>query len=132
MAEELRISPDGILRTSRSGSMTQAKVAAFVEQARAILETVTEAEPLLVLVDSRQTGKLSATARKAFAQLSRDPRVGKVAVFGLGRYVRMVVSFVNRATGKNNVRFFDSEQQALAWLQTPLPGQVPPGDESGR
>jgi hypothetical protein len=118
MVDELRTSQDGILRTSHSGEMTKEDVDVILKKATAALELATEEKPLLVLMDARQTGKFSATARKAFAQLDRDPRVGKVAVVGLGRYMRIAVSFINKAAGREHIRFFESEEQALAWLKS--------------
>ena len=119
MADKLHIDQDGILRTSHSGDMTKEDVDVILKNATAALELATEEKPLLILMDARQVGKFSSTARKAFAQLDRDPRVGKVAVVGLGRYMRVAIGFINKAVGREHLRLFESEEQALAWLKAP-------------
>jgi hypothetical protein len=92
--------------------------AALEEFAKSFLKTATETEPLHILMDSRDAGKPTARARKTFAKLGRDPRIGKCAVVGgIERYSRVMAGLINRAVGRNNIRFFQSEEKAIAWLK---------------
>lgn len=68
-------------------------------------------------------GKLSPAARKTFAGLSRDQRVGKCAILGLGRYQGLMVNFFNRTAGRDKVRLCLSLEQALDWLTPSSEGQ---------
>ncbi len=115
MLYDLRMDDDGILQIfySDKGKERDAVFKAF----DSFLDAATEAEPLLLLVDGRRTAKLSKTARKTFAKLGRDPRVGKCAILGAGRYVRLMVNFFNKAAGRDNIYLFESKEKAIAWLK---------------
>jgi hypothetical protein len=117
MAHELQLGDDSITRVAFIGDMGKEEIEAYIEDNRPILETATEAEPQLVLYNASREGKMSAAARKALVELNRDPRMGKMAVIGARRYTRVLVSFVLKASRQNNVRFFDLEQEAVAWLK---------------
>lgn len=71
------------------------------------------------LVDSSHQGKLTARTRKIFTDQSRTSDVGKVAVFGSNRFVRVMATFMIKASGRKNlsIQFFETEDEALAWLQ---------------
>jgi hypothetical protein len=43
--------------------------------------------------------------------------LGKAATIGVDRYTRVLIGFVLKATGRDNIRLFDTEEQALAWLR---------------
>jgi hypothetical protein len=116
MAHELGMGDDGILRVVLIGYMGKEEAEAFVEDTLPFRETVTEAEPLRVLWDASQAGKTSWAGRKAYNKLNSDRRVGKVAAVGANRYTRVLGSFVLKATGRDNIHFFDSEEEAMAWL----------------
>lgn len=117
MAHEIRMRDDGVLWVAQIGYVDEADMAAFLEGLTPFLEAATETQPLLILSDTSRTGKLSASARKLLAGLGRDPRLRKTAILGTGRYTRVVASFINKAAGRDNIRFFDSEQEAVAWLK---------------
>jgi hypothetical protein len=82
------------------------------------LESATETEPLLLLSDVSRLGKVSVKARSALAGLSGDPRLGKNAILGSSRYQRVLATFIDKAVGRDNIRFFDTEAEALAWLKS--------------
>lgn len=117
MAHEMHMGDDGILRFAFIGDMGEEGVEAFIEDFTPFLEAATEAEPLVILADASQAGKTSSAARKAYVRLNRDLRGGKVAVVGSRRYGRVLVSFILKATGRDNIRFFESEEKALTWLK---------------
>jgi hypothetical protein len=55
--------------------------------------------------------------RKAFFDLNSDPRLGKSATVGVDRYTRVLLDFMLKATKRDNIRLFDTEEEALAWLK---------------
>jgi hypothetical protein len=118
MAHEIRMRDDGILWVALIGYyVDDVDIDAFIEELTPFLESATEMQPLLILSDTSRASKLSASARKHLASLGRDPRFRKTAILGTGRYIRVVAGFINKAAGRDNIRFFDSEQEAVDWLK---------------
>lgn len=118
MAYELYMGDDGILRTVFLSDIKPGELQAFQERALSFIKAGKESgQPLCVLVDARQAGKMDAQARKTVIGLDRENPEGKVAILGLSRYVRVIVMLVNKALGKENIQGFDTEQEALAWLK---------------
>jgi hypothetical protein len=117
MTHELEMRDDGILRLALIGDVEKEEIEAYVRDVTPFLQAATEAEPLLILSDSSRMGKMSSAARKVFAGRIRDPRVGKVAIVGGKRYIRVLVGFISKINQRDNLRFFDTEEEALAWLK---------------
>jgi hypothetical protein len=117
MAHEMQMGDDGILRVKFWGDFEQADVDAYMADFQPILEQVTGKIHFLVEVSG--VGKASSGARKLFGEMFRDPdpRTGKTALLGANRYVRVVAGFVIKITSGQNMRLFDSEEKALAWLK---------------
>ncbi len=107
---------DGILWMSLSGDMDEKSLQGFLEAYQPFIEASTEEHPLFILCEVSRGGKLSPQARKVLAGLGRDPRLGKNAIVGVGRYQRVMASLINRAAGRDNIGFFESEEKALEWL----------------
>ena len=118
MTHEIEMRKDGILRIAFIGDVDDKDMEAYNEDLVPYIEAATPEKPLLTLADSARSGKFSSAARKSFLSQNNDPRIGKAAVIGASRYTRVLASFVLKATGRGNVRFFDSEEQAVAWLKS--------------
>lgn len=116
MAYEMHMRDDGILRMWFEGDIGVEEMETFRREFEGFLAGATEQEPLQVLTDSSRPAKYSSAARKIFVALQDSPQVGKAAVVGARRYTRVLASFVLRASGRDNVRFFDSEEEAVDWL----------------
>jgi hypothetical protein len=116
MAHEMHMGDDGILRVKFSGDFDRQDVEAYMNDFHRFLDAATGT--IHFIVDVHQVGKSSAAARKAFGEMFRDPdpRTGKTALVGASRYVRVVAGFVMAITGATNMRMFDTEDAALAWL----------------
>lgn len=69
------------------------------------------------LIRTANLGAISLEGRRSFAKRNRDSRVGKTAVLGVNRFLKIVAQFITVASGKNNIRFFDDEENALKWLE---------------
>ena len=117
MAYELEIRDDGIARLATIGDQDREEVENLRKDLESLLEAATEAEPVRLIVDSSRSGKTSSAARRIYVELNRDPRIGKTALVGSRRYGRLLGTFIVKATGRDNIRFFDSEEEALAWLK---------------
>lgn len=116
MAHQLQLESDGILRLTFIGDTDHRGAAKLVEDFAPFLAQATAEKPLLILWDDTRGGKASSDVRKVYADFNRDPRVGKVAIFGAQRYGRVLGEFVLKFTGRDNVCFCDNEAEARAWL----------------
>jgi hypothetical protein len=116
MAHQIQIESKGILRLTFIGDTDRQGAAKLLEEFQPFLEQVTAETPWLILWDDTRGGKASVDVRKVYAQLNRDPRIGKVAIFGAKRYGRVLGEFVLKLTGRDNIRFFGSEAEARGWL----------------
>ncbi|MBN2389451.1 MAG: hypothetical protein JXR84_01925 [Anaerolineae bacterium] len=119
MPYQIQMEDDGILRIDfAGGSLERDEVDNFVHDFTVYLDAATPEAPLCTLTIADQSGaKLSSKTRKAFTDLNNDPRLGKAATVGIDRYTRVLVGFVLKATGRDNIRFFETVEQALAWLR---------------
>jgi len=110
---------DGIVRIDFAGGVLEREeVDDFVRDFHVYLDVATPKAPLRTLTVAGRSGvKLSSKARKAFSDLNNDPSLGKSATVGVDRYTRVLIGFVLKATGRDNIRFFETEEEALAWLQ---------------
>jgi hypothetical protein len=117
VAREISMGDDGILRVAVVGTASDEEAEAFLRDFTQIVESATETEPLHLIVDTTLAGKPSAVERRAYFEINRNPRIGKAAVLGASRYTRVVISFVLKTSGRDNVRFFDLEEEALTWLK---------------
>ena len=118
MAHQFQIEDEGILRLTFIGDTDYRGAEKLLEEFQPFLEQVTVGNPWRILWDDTRGGKASIDVRKVYAELNRDPRIGKVAIFGAKRYGRVLGEFVLKLTGRDNVCFFDSEAEARAWLTT--------------
>ena len=69
------------------------------------------------LIDLNKAGKSSPGARKRQKEISENEKTGKVALFGLHPVARVVASFVMGISKNRDMRFFKTEEEALAWLK---------------
>jgi len=57
------------------------------------------------------------SARKIYTEIIKSPKIGKAAIFGLNKANKVIVSFLLRASGKNDLKVFSNEEEALKWLK---------------
>jgi ABC-type transporter Mla MlaB component len=119
MPYELSMGDDGILRLAFIGDIDAEDVLAYVEEYTPFSEAAIETGPLRILVDASQVGKVSSSARKALVEVYRAPgtEMMTTAIVGANRYIRVLAGFIMKALGRKGLRFFDSEEAALAWLR---------------
>ena len=119
MGFEFKRRDDGLIKVSFCGNIEQDDATAYLRSYNELVESTPETDTLLFLVDLSGVGKASAKARKAFMDAFRDPerRKTKSAIVGASRYVVLIADFVIRMIGKEHIRIFDSEDEAVAWLK---------------
>ncbi len=117
MAHQFRMRGDGVLQLTFIGDTDSRDVQALREDFTFYLEQATVENPLLILWDDSRGGKTTAEVRKLYADLNRDRRIGKVAIWGARSYGRILGEFVLKISGRDNIRFFDTQEEALVWLQ---------------
>ena len=72
---------------------------------------------LNVLVDLNKSGLPSAGARKEGLKGFEGKRIGKVGFFGLHPVARVIAAFVIGKSKKEDMRFFKTKEDALAWFK---------------
>lgn len=119
MAYQIQMGDDGIVRIGFPGGVLEHdEVDDFVREFTVYLDAATPETPLRALIMAdRPSKKLSSKTRKALADLNCDPRLGKSATVGMDRYTRVLVGFMLKATGRDNICLFETEEKALVWLQ---------------
>lgn len=117
MVHQLGMGGDGILRLKFIGDTDKLGAEALIADFAPYLAQATAENPLCILWDDAQGGKASSEVRKFYADLNRDSRIGKVAIFGAQHYGRVLGEFILKFTGRDNIRFFDTQEQALRWLK---------------
>lgn len=115
---DVRDEPDGILRVALHGDLTDDRARAIVGVLRRVAQSGRE---VLLLVDTRHTGVLPPSARKAVAEELRSARLDAVAIIGAGFSLRVVLTLLAKGTqmltGQSYPQqFFGTEGEALAWL----------------
>lgn len=105
---------DDIVYAVSVGDCNGEKATACVEAMHTI---ITIKGKIKILVDFNTCGKHTPEARKIWDTLNDLEAVLKIALFGLHPVARVAASFVIGVTGKKNMRFFKTPEEALAWLK---------------
>jgi len=117
MALELIMGDDGILRTRISGEMDKITVDQFQREIEPFLEAATQDKPLNNILFPENLGRISYEVRRYFTGLNHNPRYGMVAIINPPRPIRVLSNFILKATRRENINFFDDEEQALSWIK---------------
>ena len=70
-----------------------------------------------VLIDLRRSTEFSSSARKIWVEFLQNDKIKKTALFGGNVFVKTLATFVMAATGKKDIKFFNSEDEARAWFK---------------
>ncbi|MFN2108311.1 MAG: hypothetical protein ACK2UI_01495 [Anaerolineae bacterium] len=119
MPYQMQMKEKGILRIDFTGTtLERDEVDDFLRDFHTYLDVATPEAPLSTLTIADQSGsRFPSKMRKAFFDLNSDPRLGKSATVGVDRYTRVLLDFMLKATKRDNIRLFDTEEEALAWLK---------------
>jgi hypothetical protein len=117
MTHELNLGQDGILRVSFSGSVERADIETYTSDLEPFLGQASADMPLQFIAYAGREDRFSLAARHKMAELNADPRIGKVAVLGAARLNLVLGTIILKFTQRNNIRFFNHEEDALRWLK---------------
>lgn len=117
MAFNIRMAQDGILRVQIEGDLTQGIVESFKREYTPYVEAATPEIPLNNIIFMNNLGILSHSARLYLTDLLKDPRYGLAAFVNPPRKARVLGQFIKKATGRDNIQFFNNENDALSWLK---------------
>ena len=106
---------DNILYITVVGEV-DGKAAAAVKEIDRKFKSMSEGK-LHVLGDLNKAGKQSAEARNIWKEMTEDDRTGKIAMCGMHPVAQVIASFVMGITRKQDMRFFKTKEEALAWLR---------------
>lgn len=118
MSFEVQQISDQIVKLTIQGDISDEEGEQFLKDMSSFRESIPPGKQLHYLVDAMKQGRLSAGTRSIFTEQNKSSRVGKIAIFGPNRFVRVMATFTLKASGRDNMRFFETESEALAWLQT--------------
>ncbi len=106
---------DNILRVTVVGELDEETQVALNNAGYKLMSTVEG--KVSALVDNNKAGKMSPGARKRQVEISEYEKTAKVAIFGLHPVARVLASFFMGVSQKKDMRFFRTEEEALAWLK---------------
>lgn len=111
----LYLGEDNIIYETLVGEVDERMVIAMNDATNKLTDTVKG--KVNVLVDLSRTGKSTPGARKQARERLEVEGIGKVALFGLHPVARVLASFFMGVTRKEDMRFFKTREEALAWLK---------------
>lgn len=117
MAHEIEMKDDGVVHISFIGDIDLEAINAYAQDLTPYLEAASETNKVCMISHSGREGRFSSDARRCLMELNQDPRVGRVGVLGGNRFNRVMTNIILKATGRENIRFFDNEKEALIWLK---------------
>lgn len=118
MSFKIELGQDGILRVTLSGDLDRGIVENLRREYDPFVEAATHENPLRNLFYVEELGRLSSSARRYLTTLNSDSRYGPAAFVRPPRRVRVLGQFILKATGRKNISFFDTEDQAINWLRS--------------
>lgn len=118
MAHNIQMGNDGFLRINLYDDLDRGIVETLRQDFEPFIQAATPQNPLKTIFFMKSLGKISSTARKYFTDLNADPRLGLVAFINPPRRARVLGKFILKATGKNNILYFENEGQALDWFRS--------------
>lgn len=99
------------------GNVSDEAIDALMADLMPYVEAASAAEPVIALSNASQAGKFSSHARRRLVRLNGDPRFGRFAVVHANRFGQVMGTFVMKVTGRDTIRFFDDEVEAIGWLR---------------
>jgi hypothetical protein len=113
MTHEREKIQDDLVRLAFIGDIDEADVEVLIQDLQPHLDGVAASNALHMLVDASRDGKMSSAARRTFTDLNKDARFGRVGICQISRVNKVIATFIMKATGRQNIRFFDTEEEAL-------------------
>ena len=106
---------NGIVRSIEVGVLDSESSSWFIRAIDQMADAF--GEQLLWLGDVTQVTKSTLGARKMGLQIAAHASVRKFAIVGTSPYVKTVTNFIISMVGKNNLKIFSSQEEAIYWLK---------------
>lgn len=90
-----------------------------------LIETTAVVHPIYFIIDAADIGKISAKARQIFAARNKNEQITGTAIYGVTRTIRVLGIFLAKASRRDNIYFFDTEPEAMAWLEEKIANFAP-------
>ena len=113
---KIRIIEGNIIFIEPQGEQTDSIAKAHLEHNNMLSRQISG--NLNYLINLNRAGKSSPVARKVWQKISELPVTNKVALFGIHPVARILATFVIGVTSKKEIRFFNNETEALAWISS--------------
>lgn len=120
MSFEVRMGRDGILRVKLSGDLDRMITEQLNRKLVPFIDASTPEHPLKQMVFFQQMDRVSPALRRYLTSLHQDLRIGKTAFIQPPRHVQVLAQFIQKASERANIVYFDQEGDALTWLQNHL------------
>lgn len=117
MAHQFQMQDNGILLVTLQGDFTEADLDDYLAQLSSYLEPLGTDERLVSFLDTTELSNVSPNVRRAVTDFVKDPRFGKTAVLGSNRFVKVLIDFLLRASGRDHIHYFTDETAAWEWLK---------------
>lgn len=110
---------DGIIRIKIDKAVNEEVIEATIEEFKDIIKTL-QGKPK-VLIDVVSMPFVPSVFRRKVAKIIKDtytnPGFYRAAVRGEQTIQKVVITFALTASGVKNIKYFESEEEALEWLK---------------
>jgi hypothetical protein len=107
-----------VARVYVTGELHEALTYEIREQAKQFIEERGGSMDWLVIVENfTYPMTASSRERKGIAEAIKFLAVGKIAMVGISGAIKALLTFILKAAGHNNIKFFKTEEEALKWLK---------------
>lgn len=117
MAYELEMVEEKVLRMAFIGDIDEEEARAYYAELENYLSAASNKAPIHVISHIEKVDSFSAGARRSFAEMNQDHRIGKIGVIGASPIYETLGSLIMRVTNRKNIRFFDGDAEALNWMR---------------
>jgi hypothetical protein len=123
MAHRIYFDENHIMHVELSGELDLAGMEAYLDEYEATIDSVKPAGTYGVLVDTSGIAKVDLEARRLVVnRMENNSASGVFGIFGATPFIKHLINFILRATlhGRQNVKYFDSRDEAMSWIQTQI------------
>lgn len=118
MENSVYLDDHGFIRNVYNGPQNAASAHFIVDKTQELsLELRKNNKSVLIIVSSNNQGDVDQEGRKVIVEALRTMPFDRIATYGMAPFVRHLADFLFLAAGlSENVRNFDTEEDAIGWL----------------
>lgn len=112
------LNDDGIIEIATTGDRTSLSIQESAENVFALARELRDSgQPVLILNDISQMGKLPPEGHKTFADITKVADFDRFALVGSDNIMRLGANLIAQSIGQpEKLKYFDSRGEATAWL----------------